>query len=702
MATKLKKSRPGAAFVLFALSLTIVIAAVAGGLYLWAAGAVALDYKETPRYQQAVNRMISDAYAIAENGPDGDAGLTLRNDLNVDYFIEGRSFRLWSDDISDATAKAMYERISANMDAAGYEHVIYAVDGVITQQIQTSRGQGVNTAAYQWAGTEQQASFCLAIRPESGLVNYGLIYDAYYQWYYASVFLVAGAAVVAVALIILLCTLVRRRTLAEAHRRIAAALGHIWMEPKLVLLLGALTLGAWTAVETFAFREIGTLPGLAVILACFWCAWLMLTDLSINGIQAFFSNNSFMSVARFLRGLENKYDFLARMKQRLILLLAAECVIAVPAVFLTAWVLLDWIGEIWIAVVLLLAALGLFLLAGYVREYNRNVDDFGRVIDYVGQMRSGSLCEPLSVSGDFAGLAADLNDIMDGVNRAVEEQMPSERMKIELVTNVSHDLKTPLTSIINYVDLLGREQLRPDFANDYVQIIDQKAKRLKNLVQDLFEISKANSGAIDVHPEQIDVVSLVGQTIAELDASAGGVQIKPQFSAARLFVWADGKMLHRVFENLLGNALKYSMSGTRVYVSAHQNGDSVEVAFKNIANYEMTFSADDIVERFQRGDASRTGEGSGLGLAIAKSFTELSGGTLHIELDGDLFKAIVTLPLCAQDMSEALEAIQVEQEATGPQDAVPLCGQPDGLDISEGQQDQENVPAAAADSGESR
>ena len=303
MATKLKKSRPGAAFVLFALSLTIVIAAVAGGLYLWAAGAVALDYKETPRYQQAVNRMISDAYAIAENGPDGDAGLTLRNDLNVDYFIEGRSFRLWSDDISDATAKAMYERISANMDAAGYEHVIYAVDGVITQQIQTSRGQGVNTAAYQWAGTEQQASFCLAIRPESGLVNYGLIYDAYYQWYYASVFLVAGAAVVAVALIILLCTLVRRRTLAEAHRRIAAALGHIWMEPKLVLLLGALTLGAWTAVETFAFREIGTLPGLAVILACFWCAWLMLTDLSINGIQAFFSNNSFMSVARFLRGL---------------------------------------------------------------------------------------------------------------------------------------------------------------------------------------------------------------------------------------------------------------------------------------------------------------------------------------------------------------------------------------------------------------
>ncbi|NBI79931.1 sensor histidine kinase [Anaerotruncus colihominis] len=697
MATKLKKSRPGTAFVLFALSLTIVVAAMAGGLYLWAAGVIALDYKETPRYQQAVNRMIADAYAIAENGPDGDAGLTLRNDLNVDYFIEGRSFRLWSDTVSDATAKAMYERVNSNMDAAGYAHVIYAADGVITQQMQTSRGQGSNAAAYQWPGSEQQNSFCLAIRPESGLVNYGLIYDAYYQWYYASMLLAAGAAVVAVALIILLCTLVRRRTLAEAHRSIAAALGHIWMEPKLMLLLGSLTFGAWTAVDTFAFREIGTLPGLAVILACFWCAWLLLTDLSVNGIQAFFSNNSFMSAARFLRGLESRHDFLARMKRRLILLLAAECVLAVPAGFLTAWILLDWIEEIWIAVVLVLAALGLFLLFSYVREYNRNMDDFGRVVDYVEQMRSGSLCEPLCVNGDFAGLAADLNDIMDGVNRAVEEQMRSERMKIELVTNVSHDLKTPLTSIINYVDLLGREQLSPDFANDYVQIIDQKAKRLKNLVQDLFEISKANSGAIDAHPEQIDVVSLVDQTIAEMDARTSGIEIKPQFAAARLFVWADGKMLHRVFENLLGNALKYSMSGTRVYVSVRQDGDSAEVSFKNIANYEMTFSADDIVERFQRGDASRTGEGSGLGLAIAKSFTELSGGTLRIELDGDLFKAIVTLPLCAQDIPEALEAIQIQQEAYEPQNDGPPCGLPD--DPQE-QLSQEKAPVTTVDSVE--
>lgn len=698
MATKLKKSKPGISFILFALSLTVLITAAVAGLYLWGTGAIALDYQETPRYQQAVDTMIANAYAIAENGADGDAWITLRNDLNVDYFIEGSSFRIWSDSVSDATAKAMYERINSNMDAAGYAHVIYAADGAITQRMQTAHGEGANIAAYQWPGSDRQASFCLAIRPESQLMNYGLIYNAYYQWYYVSMFLVVGAAVVAVALIILLCTLVRRRTLAEAHRRIAAALGHIWMEPKLVLLLGSLVLGAWTAVDTFAFRDIGTLAGLAIILACFWCAWLMLTDLSVNGMQAFFSHNSFMSVARFLRGLESKYAFLARMKRRLVIFLAAECVLAIPAGLLTVWVLLAWIDEFWLLAALLLAVFGLFLLVCYVRDYNRNMDDFGRVIDYVEQMRSGSLCEPLSVNGDFAGLAADLNDIMDGVNRAVEEQMHSERMKIELVTNVSHDLKTPLTSIINYVDLLGREQLRPDFANDYVRIIDQKAKRLKNLVQDLFEISKANSGAIDTHPEQIDVVSLVGQTIAEMDARTGGIEIKLQFAAARLFVWADGKMLHRVFENLLGNALKYSMSGTRVYVAVRQDGDSAEVSFKNIANYEMTFSADDIVEGFQRGDASRTGEGSGLGLAIAKSFTELSGGTLRIELDGDLFKAIVALPLCTQDLPEALDAIHMEREAHTPPDDLSCQPSDAQMDLEE-LPDQAKAPACAADSG---
>ena len=154
-------------------------------------------------------------------------------------------------------------------------------------------------------------------------------------------------------------------------------------------------------------------------------------------------------------------------------------------------------------------------------------------------------------------------------------------------------------------------------------------------MQDLFEISKANSGAIDLEPERIDVVALAEQTIAEMDerVNPSGVEIKAQLAPQRLFVWADGRKLHRVFENLLGNALKYSLAGTRVYIVVRQAEETAEISFKNVASYEMTFTAEDIVERFQRGDASRTGEGSGLGLAIAKSFVELSGGALSIELE---------------------------------------------------------------------
>lgn len=157
---------------------------------------------------------------------------------------------------------------------------------------------------------------------------------------------------------------------------------------------------------------------------------------------------------------------------------------------------------------------------------------------------------------------------------------------------------------------------------------------------------RRTAAAIDLEPERIDVVALAEQTIAEMDErmNPSGVEIKAQLAPQRLFVWADGRKLHRVFENLLGNALKYSLAGTRVYIVVRQAEETAEISFKNVASYEMTFTAEDIVERFQRGDASRTGEGSGLGLAIAKSFVELSGGALSIELDGDLFKATVTRP----------------------------------------------------------
>lgn len=341
---------------------------------------------------------------------------------------------------------------------------------------------------------------------------------------------------------------------------------------------------------------------------------------------------------------DSRYPFCARMKRRILFLVVSEFCLALLAVFL-----IFAMEEAGFIVDLFLVILGLFLLIRYIDTYNRDIDAFAAIIEYTAKIRAGTAEQPLVLPPEnvFAPLAADLNDIHSGVSRMAGEQVRNEKMKVELITNVSHDLKTPLTSIINYVDLLGKENLSPDFANDYVKVLEKKAQRLKNLVQDLFEISKANSGAIDLNLEQLSIQSLVEQTVAELDqyTAQSGIEVKLQLCDTPLVVRADGKKLHRVFENLLGNALKYSLTGTRVYIAASQEGPNALIVFKNVAGYEMTFTAEEIVERFQRGDASRTTEGSGLGLAIAKSFLELNGGSLEIQLDGDLFKAIVRIPL---------------------------------------------------------
>lgn len=180
-------------------------------------------------------------------------------------------------------------------------------------------------------------------------------------------------------------------------------------------------------------------------------------------------------------------------------------------------------------------------------------------------------------------------------------------MKVELITNVSHDLKTPLTSIINYVELLKNEQLEPDYANDYVKILDQKATRLKTMVQDLFDISKANSGNISLNIEKLDLVALLEQTLAELEEriDKSSLDFKVYLPSEKIYVNADGSKLYRVFENLINNALKYALAGTRVYINLAQTDNQIFVTFKNIASYEMNFTGREIIERFKRGDETR-------------------------------------------------------------------------------------------------
>ena len=266
------------------------------------------------------------------------------------------------------------------------------------------------------------------------------------------------------------------------------------------------------------------------------------------------------------------------------------------------------------------------------------------------RIRSGELSYNIPEEGipELKELSQTINKIADGFKGSVSSQVKAERMKAELITNVSHDLKTPLTSIITYVDLLKKEGLQSENADKYLDIIDTKSQRLKALTEDLFDAAKATSGNLKVNNEKLDVVALINQGLGELSdkIQASGLKFRTNLPSEKLFVSADGKLLWRVIENLLSNVFKYALPGSRVYIDAFSTADSVSIIIKNISAYELNVSEDELMERFKRGDASRHSEGSGLGLSIAKSLTELQGGSFNIEIDGDLFKATILLVGC--------------------------------------------------------
>ena len=243
-------------------------------------------------------------------------------------------------------------------------------------------------------------------------------------------------------------------------------------------------------------------------------------------------------------------------------------------------------------------------------------------------------------SEDYRAFAENINVIGDGLSKALDEQMKSERMKTELITNVSHDLKTPLTSIISYSKLLEDMELMPEEARDYVKIISKKSDRLKALTSDLFDISKAQSGSDEISPEKLNASELIAQSMGELDGEIKKSELEFLVKAdENLFFTADGKKMSRVMSNLILNAVKYSLKGTRVYINASEKDNKILLEIKNISAYPLDFDTDEITERFVRGDKSRSEEGNGLGLAIAKTYTELCGGSFKITTDGDLFKA---------------------------------------------------------------
>lgn len=291
---------------------------------------------------------------------------------------------------------------------------------------------------------------------------------------------------------------------------------------------------------------------------------------------------------------------------------------------------------------LFLAVIYTICLYLYAKYYFKRIqNDYFTLKEATKSIAGGNLdCDVRSYLGIFEPFKNDLNSIQKGFRSAVDEEVKSQRMKTELISNVSHDLKTPLTSIITYIDLMKQNDISEEEKQQYIDTLDRNAVRLKNLIEDLFEVSKATSGNISMNLVEVNIVSLMKQVLFEHEdqINTSKLQIRENYSDEKIMMSMDSQKTYRIFQNLIVNITKYAMPASRVYIEVIDFGEYVELSFKNISSEEIDFDPNEIVERFVRGDKSRNTQGSGLGLAIAKSFTELHGGIFLVRVDGDLFK----------------------------------------------------------------
>lgn len=472
----------------------------------------------------------------------------------------------------------------------------------------------------------------------------------------------------------------REKKLADA--KIASWTVHVWTEIWMLLALvplgWLLAAGGWQELY-WACRELWwrdwepmypsqlvygaagfLLSGLPGLLALGWLLWLAFNNRRYNPREKRRSllRSLFRALRKLLRSLRMK-DLERPVEKRLARTIAAGT--AALALILTALLIflvsllpnIGWYGPLWLAVTVLLVLLAAAVLAALISSARslRLAWDLGRLHRQIEAIRAGDLSTPLDLPGDadLHKTAEALNDIQSGMSSALADQTRSERMKVELVSNVSHDLKTPLTSILSYAELLRQEDL-PPAAADYARIIDEKARRLKGMVQDVFEVSKAAADQLPVKMERLDLGKLLRQTLADLDdpIRKSGLAFKIDLPGEPVMIDADGKRLYRVFQNLLDNALRYALAGSRVYLTLKTAEGQAETSVRSTSRDELPEGVD-FTARFVRGDESRTDGGSGLGLSIASSFTEACGGTFRVETVADLFTAVVTFPLAGEE-----------------------------------------------------
>ena len=464
-----------------------------------------------------------------------------------------------------------------------------------------------------------------------------------------------------IAVLLLILSTIGHRSKRHFDHLLAEYSAKVWVEFKIVaaIILALMILAFVVSVDGVYWYGWwdGWMNLLLYLLGagfCFWVLYMIAADLLIHR-KAFFHHNMVNSYLELIRSKEALQPFQERLLKRFYTLLTTEIILVLVAL-VTFWS---------IVIPILAIAFGIYLLAIYIKQYKELIEDLGKIGDQIERLKSGDMDTPLhlSPSADLYPMAQNLNSVQEGVVTATEQKMKSERMKIELVTNVSHDLKTPLTSIISYTDLLSQEEGLSEEAQDYVRILRQKSDRLKALINDLFDLSKATSANLDVHLAHIDFGKLLNQVIAELAEEIDQSQLgfKVNIPQEPIPIISDGAKMHRVFDNLLINAIKYSLEGSRVFVDLKVVDGLATATIKNTAKYEMDFDVETVVGRFVRGDKARSTEGSGLGLAIAQSYTEACCGIFELAIDGDLFKVSITFD--TQAAKEEAEKMAAEAEA---------------------------------------
>ncbi len=680
-----------AAIVLFVCALGGALLCGVGTMYLAAADAydVAPAFSDTALCSSMASRYLfyaePDVIQVCNPFADGteDAALA-RRALDALFDPEALNLRLR---VTDASSGALYYgpaevegleavisrqiryRYVENDVASGY---LYGAEEAHTYPAETFPGPTLtprpSDAADDAAAAQVQERTLLltayldpALPAQDTLAVLSALFTRLYAWRYALPILCLGLLLVAALLYVYLLCAAGRRPGAEGVQpgrlhRVPTDVLYVCAAGLAALLLALASLLAFGGTLVYASVS-AFVPLLLVFAVCGTGEALLLVGVSMSTAvrgktRTWLSSMLVYRALRcLLRGARSAWSGVSAVLHGLPLVW--KLLLACGGYVLLSVVLINeafYSSDLYLLLYLLLSAAGALLLCRYAVG-------FDRLRRGAQKLAGGDLVCRVETKGMPRGvrtLAEDLGRVSEGAQRALEERMKSERMKTDLITNVSHDLKTPLTSIVNYVELLKKEELHNETAAGYVAVLDRQAQRLKKLTEDVVEASKASSGAINVRLAQLDAAELIRQCAAEYGERFAAAQLTPvlRLPDGPLLVRADGRLLWRVFDNLLGNAVKYAMPGTRVYFDAEAQHNEALLSVRNISREPLEKSGDELMERFVRGDASRRAEGSGLGLSIAGSLMALQGGTLAVLPDGDLFRADVRLPLASAKEGE--------------------------------------------------